>query len=151
MSLKSKQIQMEDLMTLYISPIRRKTPRRSLDEISQNWDEDYSSEIRFPIDVKAGKDSFIIMALLPGVHPDDLDIQIVNETVMIAGVLRADREEGANYLLAERPSGTFQRVITLPTPLDSSKVEASLDNGVLTLNIPKTEESKPRTIKINQK
>jgi len=138
-------------MTLYISPIRRKTPRRSLDEISQNWDEDYSSEIRFPIDVKAGKDSFIIMALLPGVHPDDLDIQIVNETVMIAGVLRADREEGANYLLAERPSGTFQRVITLPTPLDSSKVEASLDNGVLTLNIPKTEESKPRTIKINQK
>ena len=135
-------------MTLYI---RRNPRRRSLDEISRDWEEDYSSEIRFPVDVKAEKDSFIIKALLPGVHPDDLDIQIVNETVMIAGELRADRKEGENYLLAERPSGTFQRVITLPTPLDSSKVEASLDNGVLTLDIPKTEEAKPRTIKIKQK
>lgn len=139
---------MEEMMTLYI---RRNHRRRSLDEISRDWEEDYSSEIRFPIDVKAENDSFIIKALLPGVHPDDLDIQIVNETVMIAGELRANREEGENYLLAERPSGTFQRVITLPTPLDSSKVEASLDNGVLTLEIPKTEEAKPRTIKIKQK
>ena len=75
----------------------------------------------------------------------------MNEIVTIAGELKANREEGANYLLAERPSGRFHRVITLPTPLDSSNVEAELDNGVLTLRVPKTEEAKPRTIKVTHK
>jgi HSP20 family protein len=122
-----------------------------LDELMSNWEEDYSVELTFPIDVKAEGDSFTIKALLPGVHPEDLDIQIVNEIVTIAGELKADREEGSNYLLAERPSGRFHRVISLPTPLDASKVEAELENGVLTLRVPKTEEAKPRTIKINRK
>ena len=136
-------------MTLYINPIRRR--RRTLDEIMRNWDEDFQGELAFPIDVKADTDSFTLKALLPGVHPEDVDIQIVNEIVTISGELKADREEGATYLLAERPSGKFHRVISLPTPLDSSGVEADLENGVLTLIIPKVEEAKPRTIKIKSK
>ena len=138
-------------MTLYINPIRRTPRRRMLDELMSDWEEDYSVELTFPIDVKAESDSFVIKALLPGVYPEDLDIQIVNEIVTIAGELKADREEGANYLLAERPSGRFHRVISLPTPLDSSNVEAEIDNGVLTLRVPKTEEAKPRTIKVTRK
>jgi len=136
-------------MTLYINPIRRR--RRTMDEIMRDWDDDYAAELAFPIDVKADNDSFTLKALLPGVHPDDIDIQIVNEIVTISGELKADREEGATYLLAERPSGKFHRVISLPTPLDSTKVEADLENGVLTLVIPKVEEAKPRTIKIKSK
>lgn len=136
-------------MTLYINPIRRR--RRTMDEIMRDWDEDYAAELAFPIDVKADTESFTLKALLPGVHPDDIDIQIVNEIVTISGELKADREEGATYLLAERPSGKFHRVISLPTPLDSTKVEADLENGVLTLVIPKVEEAKPRTIKIKSK
>lgn len=135
-------------MTLYINPIRRTMRRRMMDELLPNWEDDYSVDLTFPIDVKAESDSFTIKALLPGVHAEDLDIQIVNEIVTIAGELKADRDEDGNYLLAERPSGKFHRVISLPTPLDSSKVEADLDNGVLTLLIPKAEEAKPRTIKI---
>ena len=138
-------------MTLYINPMRRTARRRSLDEIMRDWDEDYSAQIAFPMDVKADNDSFTIKALLPGVHPDDVDIQIVNEIVTISGELRVDREEDANYLLAERPSGKFHRVISLPTPLDAAKVEADLENGVLTFVIPKVEEAKPRTIKIKRK
>jgi len=138
-------------MTLYINPIRRTPRRRSLDEIMRDYEQDYTSELAFPIDVQANTESFTIKALLPGVKPDDLDIQIVNEIVTISGTLSADRDEDRNYLLAERPSGKFHRVISLPTPLDSSKVEAELENGVLTLEIPKVEEAKPRTIKITQK
>lgn len=138
-------------MTLYVNPIRRTPRRRMLDELMSDWEEDYSVELTFPIDVKAESDSFTIKALLPGVHSEDLDIQIVNEIVTIAGELKADREEGASYLLAERPSGRFHRVISLPTPLDSSNVEAELDNGVLTLRVPKTEEAKPHTIKVTRK
>jgi len=117
----------------------------------RDYEQDYTSELAFPIDVRADTDSFTIKALLPGVKPDDLDIQIVNEIVTISGTLSADRDEDANYLLAERPSGKFHRVISLPTPLNSSKVVAELENGVLTLEIPKAEEAKPKTIKITQK
>ena len=138
-------------MTLYINPVRRASRRRAIEELMRDWDDDYSSMISFPIDIVAHSDGYTLKALLPGVSPDDLDIQIVNEIVTISGSLDADCEEGENYLLAERPSGTFHRVITLPTPLDSSKVEANLENGVLTLEIPKTEEAKPRAIKVNQK
>ena len=138
-------------MTLYINPVRRTPRRRALEEIMREWDDDYSNMISFPIDVIAETDGYIIKALLPGVKPEDLDIQIVNEIVTISGSIDADRKEGENYLLAERPSGTFHRVITLPTPLDSTKVEANLEDGVLTLELPKTEETKPRTIKVNQK
>jgi HSP20 family protein len=122
-----------------------------LDELMRDWDEDYTVELTFPIDVKAENDSFTIKALLPGVQPEDVDIQIVNEILTISGELKADREEGANYLLAERPSGRFHRVLTLPTPLDANKVEADLDNGILTIIVPKAEEAKPHTIKIKQK
>ena len=138
-------------MTIYINPIRRSARRRMMDELMRDWDDDYAPELTFPIDVKVENDSFVIKALLPGVKPEDLDIQIVNEIVTIAGELKAERDEDASYLLAERPSGKFHRVLTLPTPLDASKVEADLENGILTLLVPKAEEAKPHTIKIKQK
>jgi HSP20 family protein len=138
-------------MTLYISPIRRTSRRHMLDEILRDWDEDRGSEITFPIDVKADSNSFVIKALLPGVRAEDLNIHIVNETVTISGELNADREEEGNYLLTECPSGRFQRILTLPTQLDPDKVEANLEDGVLTLDIPKAEEAKPRTIKVKAK
>ena len=138
-------------MTLNINPVRRNTRRREIEEIMRDLHEDYSAMISFPIDIMADSDGYTIKALLPGVKPENLDIQIVNEIVTISGSLDADRKEGENYMLAERPSGTFHRVLTLPTPLDSSKVVASLEDGILILEIPKTEEAKPRTIKVTQK
>jgi len=138
-------------MTLYINPVRRPYRRRMMEEMLRDWDEDYAPNLTFPLDVIAGKDSFTIKALLPGVQPDDLDIHIVNEIVTISGEIKVERDEGENYLLAERPSGKFHRVLTLPTPLDSSKVEADLENGILTLVVPKAEEAKPHTIKVTRK
>ena len=138
-------------MTLYVTPARRAHRRHMLDEIMRDWDENYTSELTFPIDVLADNDAFTIKALLPGVSADDLDIQIVNEILTLSGELKTEREEGANYLLAEIPGGKFHRVITLPVPLNAANVEASLENGVLTLVIPKAEEAKPRTIKVKAK
>lgn len=138
-------------MTLYVTPARRAHRRHMLDEIMRDWDENYTTELTFPLDVVADNDAFTIKALLPGVSADDLDIQIVNEIVTLAGEIKTEREESANYLLAEIPGGKFHRVITLPVPLNAANVEASLENGVLTLVIPKAEEAKPRTIKVNAK
>jgi len=138
-------------MTLYINPMWRSSRRRIFDEIMRDRDEDYGSKLSFPMDVRADSDSFTIKALLPGVKAEDLDIQIVNETVSIAGELKVNREDGANYLLTERPSGQFQRILTLPAQLDQEKVEAHLEDGVLTLHIPKAEEAKSRIIKVKSK
>lgn len=138
-------------MTLYINPTRRTVRRRTINDIMRDYKEVYPRELTIPIDVAVNDESFTIKALLPGIQPEDVNIQIENEILTISGEIKPDREEGENYLLAERPSGKFHRVLTLPTPLDSSNVEAELKNGVLTLEIPKVEEAKPRTIKINQK
>ena len=142
---------MEAHMTLYITPARRSLRRRMMDEMMRDWDEDYSPNLTFPIDVIADKDSFTIKALLPGVQPEELEINIVNELVTISGELKIDRDESDDYLLAECPSGKFHRVLTLPTPLNPTKVQAELENGILTLVIPKAEEAKPRTIKVTKK
>ena len=138
-------------MTLYINPTRRTVRRRTINDIMRDYKEVYPRELTIPIDVAVNDESFTVKALLPGILPEDVNIQIENEILTISGEIKPDREEGENYLLAERPSGKFHRVLTLPTPLDSSNVEAELKNGVLTLEIPKVEEAKPRTIKINQK
>lgn len=138
-------------MTLYINPVRRVNRRQMMRDRMRDWDEDYATEIRFPMDVIADPDSFTLRAFLPGVHPDDLSIHIVNESVTISGEIKLDRDDEDNYLLAELPGGKFYRVITLPTALDANKVEADLENGILTVKLPKAEEAKPRTIKINQK
>jgi HSP20 family protein len=142
---------MEVNMTLYINPLHRSNRRRMMEEMLRDWDEGYTAELTFPIDVRADSESFTITALLPGVDPEDLDIQIVNEIVTISGELKSDRDENAQYLLAERPSGRFHRVITLPTPLDAANVQADLENGILSVTIPKAEEAKPRTIKVVRK
>jgi len=99
------------------------------------------------VDVKAEDDTFVISALLPGIKAEDLNIQVVNESVTISGEFKNDRDPDANYLLAERPAGRFTRTITLPMPLNSGKAEADLTNGVLTLRVPKAEEAKPKSIR----
>ena len=68
------------------------------------------------LEKKAEEDAYIITALIPGIKAEDLNIQIVNETLSIQGELVNDREENARYLLAERPFGKFCRTLTLPEP-----------------------------------
>jgi HSP20 family protein len=105
-------------------------------------------EVLIPVDVKAEADAFVVVAMLPGVKADDLNIQIVNETVSIQGKFNVERNEQDSYLLQERPGGNFCRTLTLPDSLDSTKAEAELKDGILTLRIPKAEEARPKTIKV---
>ncbi len=106
-------------------------------------------EVLVPIDVKAENDDFIVTALVPGLKPEDLSIQIINETVTLSGDLNLNTDEKANYIHKECPCGKFHRTITLPSTLDASKAEAKVENGVLTLRVPKAEEAKPKTIKVS--
>jgi len=86
---------------------------------------------------------------LPGVSPEDVDVEIENNIVTIKGEIKIERNENDRYLLKERPSGIFQRSIELPDDIDANQVDAELKNGVLTLRLAKTEMAKPRKIKIS--
>ena len=134
---------------LVYSPFGRTTRRRRMPDF---FDTDFpfsKQEVWVPIDVKAGNDEFIITALVPGLKPEDLNVQVVNETVTISGEIKLDKDEKANYLHKECPSGKFNRIISLPSPLNPAKAEAHIENGVLTLKVPKAEEAKAKTIKVN--
>ncbi|HQK43099.1 MAG TPA: Hsp20/alpha crystallin family protein [Anaerolineaceae bacterium] len=138
-------------MTFYLNPYGRRFRMQALANAMSELDRDFEPQVSFPMDVKATPDGFELKAYLPGVSAEDLDIQIVNEVVTISGEVKLERDARAEYLLAELPAGRFHRVVSLPAPLDSDKVEASLESGILTLNIPKVEEAKPKSIKVTQK
>ena len=102
------------------------------------------------LDAHVNSDELVVQAALPGVKPEDVEITIENGTLTISGDSRSEsKDENNQYLLQEIRRGSFTRAITLPNGLELDKAQASFDNGVLTLRIPRAEQVKPRTIRIN--
>ncbi len=140
-------------MTFYVTPFERLAHRRMVERMLQDggWNMPRESDVAFPVDVKVEPDAFVITALLPGVKAEDLDIQVVNETVTIQGKLLYQQDEKADFLVQERPYGKFSRVLSLPTTLDPDGAEAHVENGILTLRVPKAEAARPKSIKVVSK
>lgn len=107
-------------------------------------------EARLPVDVYATDDEFIITAAVPGLSADDVEITYEGDTVMIRGKY-PERLENVQYLIAERFHGAFSRTLRLNVPVDANKIEATFENGLLTLVLPKAEAIKPRVIKVKTK
>ena len=138
-------------MTFYVTPYNRMHAMRHMMNRWMNEsmveNEPSEREMLLAVDVEAGDEAYDIMALVPGLEADDLDIEVLNNTVTIRGEFK-DGNDHSKYLVSELPSGRFGRVITLPTAADSNKVEATIKNGVLSLHIPKAEEDRPKAIKV---
>jgi HSP20 family protein len=103
-----------------------------------------------PLDVYTTDEELVILASVPGIKPEEVEITIEGETLTIKGEVPGPVENVA-YAAQERPYGKFQRVLRLNIPVQADKAEATFDRGVLTLTLPKQEETKPRTIKITSK
>ena len=105
-----------------------------------------------PVDVIETKDNVIVKAAVPGVKPEEIDVSLTGETLTIKGETKAEEKfEEGSYLRKERRFGAFQRTLTLPANIVSDKAKAEFENGVLTLTLPKTEEMKPKAIKVTTK
>jgi HSP20 family protein len=104
----------------------------------------------FPlINLTEDKDKYYIRAELPGVKGDELDIQVTENNLAISGARQiAAEEENARYHRREREAGTFSRMIGLPNDIDSDKVDARLENGILTVVVSKAEAVKPKQISV---
>jgi HSP20 family protein len=142
------------MMTMYISPYRRMSHLREamnrLMEENMTEPTQTEREMQLAVDVLAEDEAYTITALIPGVDADDINIEVLNNTIAIRGEFKDMERQDSKYLVCELPSGRFNRVITLPTALDPAKAEASLKNGIFTLRVPKAEAHRPKVIKINK-
>lgn len=104
------------------------------------------------VDMYQTDDEIVVKATMPGLDPKDLDIQITGDTLTISGeVKKEEAKEGAKYHIREHRFQSFSRSLTLPTAVVADKADAEMKNGVLTLKMPKAEESKPKVITVKAK
>ncbi|MBI2873039.1 MAG: Hsp20/alpha crystallin family protein [Chloroflexi bacterium] len=102
-----------------------------------------------PLDVYHTEEAVVVKAALPGIKPEDVEITVTGNSVTISGESKAEESiEEKDYVFQEHRYGSFQRTITLPDGLDTEKAEATFENGVLKLRVPRLEEARPKTIKV---
>lgn len=101
-----------------------------------------------PVDIHENVEGITLRFDVPGFDPAALDLRIENGTLTLKGERKLEREE-KGYRRVERFSGAFTRSFALPTTVDPERVKAESKNGVLTVFLPRREESKPKQIKVN--
>ena len=111
-----------------------------------------AGQIAVPVDLWETNDAYHLRADLPGLAPEDIDINVTQDTVSLSGEATAQQDVASDgWLRQERRTGKFQRAFTLPVQIDPDKVQASFEHGVLELVVPKADQVKPRTIKVTAK
>ena len=101
------------------------------------------------IDISETPDKVIVKADLPGVSENDIQISITGNLLSIRGERKQEvKEEKENFFRVERVYGSFERVIELPAEVEPDNAKATFKNGVLTIEIPKSEKVKPKEIKV---
>jgi len=102
------------------------------------------------VDIYETPNELVVKADLPEVDEKDIDIRVENNLLTIRGERKFDQSvQEDNYLRIERTYGTFSRSFSLPNTVNAESIRAEYKNGVLTVNLPKREESKPRQVKVN--
>src|SRR5438128_10371328 len=102
------------------------------------------------VDIYEGEHELVVKADLPDVKPEDLDIRVENNILTIRGARKVEKKtDEKNYLRVERADGAFARSFSLANTVNTEAIKADYKDGVLTLNIPKREEAKPRQMKVN--
>ena len=103
-----------------------------------------------PVDIYETADSIVLKAELPGVDPKDVEVKVEDNSLFLKGERKFEKEvNNENYHRVERSYGSFARSFTLPNSINTEKVKAEFKDGLLTLTLPKREEAKPRTVKID--
>ena len=131
--------------------LMRTDPFRELDRLSQQVFGTQGTLARpavMPMDAWRDGDTFVVELDLPGVNPDSIDLD-VERNVLTVKAERPGRDADTELIAAERPRGVFSRQLILGDTLDTERVAAHYDAGVLSLRIPVAEQAKPRKISIS--
>jgi len=104
------------------------------------------------INIWTNEEGQLISAEMPGINPDDIDIDVTGDALSISGERKPDEVgEEVRYHRRERTNGSFSRTIQLPFMVDTTKVEANFKNGILMISLPRAEADKPKKITIKSK
>ena len=125
---------------------------RVFDRLMQNW----AGQASMPefdwspsIDVSESDEEIVVKAEVPGVNPEDIDISVDDNNLVISGEKRQESEEkDRNYYRVERSYGSFRRSLPLPSGADVDSIKASSKDGILSVVIPKSSDRKSRRIEI---
>jgi HSP20 family protein len=104
-----------------------------------------------PVDVRETKDAIEVVAELPGMKPEEVEVNIENNVLTIGGEKKHEVSEGngeSEYHFVERRYGRFERSFTLPRTVDADQIGARFHDGLLTITLPKAEAAKPRRVEI---
>jgi len=123
------------------------------DLLSRFWDgesEWFGGNIMPSVDFSETDKSVEVTMDLPGMKPNEIDIELNNNVLTVKGERKEEKEEkGKTYHRVERHSGTYSRSFTLPCAVAEDEVAAEYKDGILTITLPKTEEAKARKVKVN--
>ncbi len=102
------------------------------------------------VDIQETENELVLKADLPGLDEKDIDVRIENNTLTVRGERKFEKQVNEdNYLRVERSYGSFSRSFTLPNSINTEAIHAEYKNGVLTVQLPKRAESKPKQVKVN--
>ncbi|HMZ13472.1 MAG TPA: Hsp20/alpha crystallin family protein [Mycobacterium sp.] len=101
-----------------------------------------------PMDLYKVDDHYVLTADLPGVDPGSVDVSVDNGTLTLTAHRSARSEDSVQWLASERFFGTYRRQLSLGEGIDSTKISATYENGVLTVTIPLAERAKPRRVEV---
>lgn len=137
--------------TLAVAKIKVAEKSKKKIEVQNPSNEENIEEGRLTIDVYETPHEIIIKSTIAGVDPDDLDIDITSDSVSIRGE-RSNNEQikTEDYFYQECYWGAFSRSIILPTEIDADKADASLENGILTITLPKLSKSQQKKLKVRK-
>lgn len=116
----------------------------------RSTDESLGSDWIPPVDILEDDTRLVFTAEMPGLDRESVEITLEDQVLSLRGERKFERdEEKDNYHRIERAYGTFSRSFRLPTNVDTNAAKASFDNGVLTIELPKSEEAKPKKLEIS--
>ena len=125
--------------------------RRELDRMFEQATSGYERTWDAPAEVIETQDEIRFSIEVPGMRPEDIDLTIESGVLTVAGEKRLSRREGETddqYRLFERKYGRFSRSFRLPPTVATDRVNATCENGVLTITLPRAEEARPRKIEV---
>jgi HSP20 family protein len=132
------------MLTLYRRPNYSRRWRRS-------YPMGFNGGTRLPVDIQVENDEFVITAPVAGLKPEDLKIEILDDVLTLTGEVKSESNGEEDYLLREIHYGEFSRSFRLPSSVEADKAEAKVEDGMLTVRLPKVEEERPKKIEVKAK
>jgi HSP20 family protein len=128
--------------------LMRTDPFREIDRLAETFFGTPGRPAVMHVDAEREGDWFYVYFDLPGVDPDSIDLTVERNVLSVRATRERPERKGVEEVISERPMGTFTRQLFLGDTLDTEKMEATYDNGVLTLRIPVSDRAKPRRISV---